>query len=405
MQYILFFSFVLSSFIILRELLKNRYLALSNPFFWTLTLIVFYFLIPSYFLPEINYYYSWNLNDTKIICSQIISILLILIFSFFLFTIKTNRHFIKSDKKNIYHCSGFIKTVWKFITIYLFFVLLYKYQASDIFITDNYTGEAYDPFKIKNIAYLLVSVSVFYYFNNPKLWIFSPNIILILIDVMSGSRTSSLIVAVPMIISVCIYHKRLYLIPSILLIILFIVIGIIRSDNVVKNVPWYLDAIGEFRETFITLPLILFDGTYITQGDLKTLLLSFIGPILYPFRDAILSSIKLPGEYLYHLVDRGYGLGSNIITESIYYGYLTSFISIGLFILLCFIFNEILKKSSPPILCIIISYFVIFSRLIIREGFFYNFGIFIFILLIYFLPVFIAKKLKLKLKLNKKLKN
>ncbi|WPC69160.1 hypothetical protein R5M74_09715 [Aeromonas hydrophila] len=260
--------------------------------------------------------------------------------------------------------------------------------------TTNYTGEGGDVFKIKNVAYLLLPVSIFLFFAKKSLLVFLPNIIIVILDVLSGSRTTALIVVVPIAVSLCIMYRRLYVVPISIMVCGLILIGIIRSNNVIQDVPWYLDAMGEFRETYITLPMFISNQEYVGRGDAYTMLASAMLALLQPIRGEIMSSIVLPGDFIYSWVGRGYGLGANIITEVIYYGYVfLLIIPIALFVL-CMFINLLIRYASLPKIAIHISLFIIFSRLIFREGLFLNSGLYLFVFAVYVLPIILINRAK-----------
>ncbi|WP_129146703.1 hypothetical protein [Aeromonas caviae] len=260
--------------------------------------------------------------------------------------------------------------------------------------SNEYTGELVDVFKLKNLAYLLLPVSIYFFFDKKSVYVFIPNVLLIILDLLTGSRTTALIAIVPIAVSLCLYKQKLYITPIIIIMSALIAIGIIRSNNVVQDVPWYLNSIGEFRETYITLPLLIGNEEYIGHGDLYTLIASPMLALLQPMRGIISESIVLPGEYIYGIVDRGYGLGANIITESFFYGYAFLFFVPVAILFICIIVNHIIYRCDTPKAAIHISMFIIFMRLIFREGFYYNAGLYLFVFAVYVLPIILINRAK-----------
>lgn len=385
--------FVIISLVI--YLYKNNYAAIINPLFWVVVLFLFYFQVPSVFVNEINVFFSWLIPSNNIFISSLISNTLSVFFACLLLIVKT-----KNNCAFIYNvnnqCSSIIKFIWWFVLLYLTFVVVYKFFTGMLYLTDDYTGEVVDVFKLKNVAYLLLPVSIYCFFDNKRISAFTPNILLIILDLLTGSRTTALIAIVPIAVSFCLGYKKLYIVPMIIMISALIGIGIIRSDNVVQNIPWYLNSIGEFRETYITFPLLIGNYNYIGHGDIYTLVASPMLALLQPMRSIILESIILPGEYIYGIVDRGYGLGANIITESLYYGYtLLIFVPVAI-IALCTIVNHLINKSDRPKAAIHISMFIIFMRLIFREGFYYNAGLYLFVFLAYVFPIIVINRYRMK---------
>ena len=391
MYIFLLFSTLLAMIIIIKSLISERYMIILNPFFWVLVLFTFYFQVPSIFAHEINHYFSWSIPNDSIEISWLISSAMVIFFSLCLLVIKTIQP-AALKVINPYSCGRSITVIWWGIFIYLTSILLYRAITDGLSMTSNYTGEAGDVFKIKNVAYLLLPVSIFLFFSKKSFLIFLPNIIIVILDMLSGSRTTALIAVVPIAVSLCIMYKRLYVVPISIMICGLILIGIVRSDNVIQDVPWYLNAMGEFRETYITLPMFISNQEYVGRGDAYTMLASAMLALLQPIRGEILSSIVLPGDFIYSWVGRGYGLGANIITEVIYYGYeFLLIIPIALFVL-CMCVNFLIKYSSPPQIAINISLFIIFSRLIFREGLILNTGLYVFVFAVYVLPIIMINR-------------
>lgn len=393
MYIFLFFSTLLSMIVIIKSVISERYMIIINPFFWVLVLFIFYFQVPSVFAHEINYYFSWNISSYSIDISWLISSSMVIFFSLCLLVVKTIQP-AALKANNQYFCARSITIIWWGVFLYLISILIYRGVTDGLSMTSNYTGEAGDVFKIKNVAYLLLPVSIFLFFAKKSLLVFLPNIIIVILDVLSGSRTTALIAVVPIAVSLCIMYRRLYVVPISIMVCGLILIGIVRSDNVIQDVPWYLNAMGEFRETYITLPMFISNQDYVGRGDAYTMLASAMLALLQPIRGEILSSIVLPGDFIYSWVGRGYGLGANIITEVIYYGYsFLLIIPMALFVI-CIFINFIIKHSSLPQIAIHISLFIIFSRLIFREGLILNAGLYLFVFAVYVLPIILINRAK-----------
>jgi hypothetical protein len=374
-------------------LYQNRYAAIVNPLFWVVVLFLFYFQVPSIFVSEINVFFDWFIQHDNIFISLLISNALSVFFACLLLTVKVKNHSILIHNANS-HCSSIVKFIWWGILIYLIFVVIYKFHTENLYMNDEYTGEVVDIFKLKNLAYLLLPVSIYCFFDRKNVVVFIPNILLVVLDLLTGSRTTALIAIVPVAVSFCLNNKKLYITPIVIMISALIGIGLIRSSNVVQDVPWYLNSIGEFRETYITLPLLIGNDRYIGHGDLYTLIASPMLAFLQPMRGIISESIVLPGEYIYGIVDRGYGLGANIITESLFYGYTLLFLVPVAILFLCMIVNHFISSSDIPKAAIHISMFIIFMRLIFREGFYYNAGLYLFVFAVYVFPIIVINRIR-----------
>lgn len=387
------FSTLFVIFSLVRYLYQNRYAAIVNPLFWVVSLFLFYFQVPSVFVNEINVFFGWFIQSNDIFISLLISNAFSVFFACLLLTVKVKKHSILAGNTK-FHCSSIIKFIWWGIFLYLIFVVTYKFHTGNLYMNDDYTGEVVDIFKLKNVAYLLLPVSIYCFFDRKSVIVFTPNILLVVLDLLTGSRTTALIAIVPMAVSLCLNNKKLYITPITIMISALIVIGILRSSNVVQDVPWYLNSIGEFRETYITLPLLIGNERYIGHGDLYTFIASLMLALLQPMRGIISESIVLPGEYIYRIVDRGYGLGANIITESLFYGYGLLFFVPVVILYICMIVNHLISGSDMPKAAIHISMFIIFMRLIFREGFYYNAGLYVFVFAVYVFPIIMINRVR-----------
>lgn len=370
------------------------YRVLMNPFFWFTLLFLFYMVLPSIFSEEINYYYNWGIDQDSIFYARLLVFnvgvslaLLLLVFRSSSISFKP----FKMGAKPI-----LLYAIWFAIVLYLFWVaknLLTGEILSAAFLYD--ADAAKDPYKLKNIAYLLVPITTYMFLHTRNYWVFLPSLMIICLDVLHGSRTTAFICIVPFLLCAVVNKKKLYLPQLLFLFVMMIVVGIVRSDNVVQEVPWYINAIGEFRETYITLPLYIADEDYVTSGNFYGYVASLFFGILQPLRGTILEAFTLPGSYIAIDVSRGYGLGSNFIIEPLYYGFSGLFISLMLlFFFLIVIYKNISRLELENSL-VMMSMFVVFARLIVREGAPVNMGLFFFILLAYVTPVFLMKRVKL----------
>ena len=119
---------------------------------------------------------------------------------------------------------------------------------------------------------------------------------------------------------------------------------------------------------------------------------------LQPLRNEISKTIVFPGQYSARAIGRGYGLGANIIMDSIYYGYLFIFVTIGFVLLISYYFYITIQKVPMVYSIIFMSYFFIFLRLSIREGVFYNMSLMAFIMIVYMMPILILNKFSKRIK-------
>lgn len=370
------------------------YKALLSPFFWISMLLFFYLLVPSLFASQISYYFDWGLSGSSIFYSLLICASAAFFFAVMTLFFKPDYILQRTDFGRVESCSGLVKAIWWVVFCYLAGVLLFKWATTGLSMTVSYTGEEGDVFKLKSVAYFLVPVSVLAFFDRGRLYFFTPNLIVIVLDLLSGGRTIAFIVLVPVLMSICVYYKRLFVLPVASVCVLLIFVGIVRSDNVVKDVPVYINVIAEFRETFVTLPLVIERADYVGRGDFYTFMALLVVGVLQPFRDQVLATVVHPGLYIYEMVDRGYGLGANIITDALYYGYFFVPLTLGVLFLFCVAVFFALPKLRLPDLVVVVSFLVVFFRLVVREGFYFNFGLFVFVFVVYCLPVLLFNRVR-----------
>lgn len=388
-----FLSFIIISIVIFRDVKKNKQHVLMNPFFWASIYLIFYFILPSFFVYQIDFYFKWNIDEVSIIYSSILLLIFSVIIALpYLFCTSSFRFSRKHENQ-----SGGVITfyIWLLACIYLIYVSYITIINYDFLHVFNYSGGD-DAFKLKNLAYAMISVSVFMFWKFKRVIFFLPAIVIVILDLLNGSRTIAFIAIVPIFISFCIYRKSLFIIPGVVILSLLLLLGIIRSDNVVDGVPWYLSAIGEFRETYITLPLFIVDNNYVGSAGVFHILGAIGVGLLYFFRADIIEQYQLAGHSMYLMIDRGYGLGSNILIESIYYGYFCLVITMLFFPSFLYIFKRYIEQSSLSVGIVNSSFMVIFLRLIFREGLYPSVGTLLLVLLVYFSPIYFLNKFSFK---------
>ncbi|PSV98603.1 oligosaccharide repeat unit polymerase [Photobacterium iliopiscarium] len=393
-----FFTFILVFLVLCYDLYRFGYKSIINPFFILLSFFFIYMVLPSIFTESINYYYYWSISLDSMLYGRIVNIIVSLIFIFLLFIFPSGNIRLKK-KESIKSDCRIVTFFWVLITFYLFFVIYKGVTSGVIENAFEYDSEmAKDPYKVKNLAYLLVSICSYLFFKFRRLFYFSPMILIIIIDFIYGSRTSAFICLVPMIVCLFVEKQKIDFLIVFSVIFLLLIIGVIRSDNIVLDTPWYLNILGEIRETFITLPLYIDNSFFIGNGNFISYLSNFFAGIIYPLRGYFLSSVMSAGTYIYLDVGRGYGLASNFIIESIYYGWFYLLINLSMLIAWCLFVYKIINKLSRVNSIILMSYFIVFIRLTIREGVPYNLSLFCFILLFYWLSISLVLRISCKYK-------
>ncbi len=397
-SFILFFVILIALVIIFKSLRTNKELNYANPFFYFLSFSILYFGIPAIFVEEIRFYYEWSFSEQDMIFSNILVILIISVFTFIFYKFR----FIHLRYENKIQVSSIIKLIWLIILFYLMYVINIKFQNNQLFFNTYYLGTE-DTYKLKNIAYLLITISTLYFSENKSFFVFIPNILVAILDMLEGSRTTALIALVPIFISLAIYNKKTYLSWIIVLLSIMIAVGIFRNEYVqnMYDAPAYISALGEFRETYILLPNIISNEDFVGKGNIGNIMSSITIPFLRPLRGELLEVFQYSGSYAARLIGRGYGLGNNFLVESIYYGYLLIIVNILLVIFYLYMLHFLIRKVNLPYSIILISYSVIFIRLIVREGFINNLSLLFFILIVYMLPFVLINYYFNKLRLKK----
>jgi len=288
----------------------------------------------------------------------------------------------------------FLRFIWVILLIYLLYILVLSYLSGGFSNSFHYDGLQQDPFKTKNIAYLLLFITPFLFWHSKRYFIFIPNIIIVVLDIVAGSRTIALIALIPVILSVCIYHRQLYILPALVLLVGMSVLGVIRTDEVLTEVPWYINMMGEFRETYLTLPLYINNEEYVGKAGFINALAGLSLGVLQPLRHVIMESITFAGIYMANDIDRGYGLGSNLLIEGLYHGYLGLLITLLLFFLMLILSYRLISNVRVYYAIFIMSLLVIVFRLVIREGLYTSVGLMLLVALFYCLPLYYISKMK-----------
>lgn len=392
-MFLIVIAFSLWFSVTLKDLLFCGYRVLLNPFFWASLFVTLYFIIPSFFIAEINHYFYWAIGPDDILFSHILVSIFSGLLSVFYF-IFSSKNILKVNSNTSNNSALLVKFLWFIIFLYVIFALLisiHKGAFSNAFV---YNNEQVDPFKLKNIAYILIPISTYCFWHTKRYLVFLPNLIIIVLDLVSGSRTIAMIVLIPIIISICFHKRKLYILPGFLFLAGMLLLGVLRSENVVGGVPWYINAIGEFRETYITLPLYVTNSDYVGLGGIVEIAANLNLGILQPLRAEILDNYIFAGSWMANDIARGYGLGSNLLTEAIYYGYGNMLLIIIFFFLFLMLNHKLISILSIQHSLVLICFLVVFIRLMIREGFYLNFGLLIFILFFYWFPIMYLLKLK-----------
>lgn len=377
--------------ILIRALVRTKYRFVVNPSLVFSTIFSFYFNIPLFFINEINLLYNWDISAQQETYTYVIILMVNFMLSLICYTRQPYINLNQIEQPEIKN--NFYASLWFIITFYLILVVCWKWQSGQLFFNQEYIGSV-DPFKLKNISYFLLFLTPVAYAMFRKNWVFLPNVIIVVLDLISGSRTTAFIALIPVYITVVMYRRKLFIVPILVILSLLILIGIFRSnpDIGTQNVPMYIKALGEFRETFIPLPVFILDDNFIGQGSVFSFLNSFGSPILQPLRVQLNEAFVRPGAIISEMVGRGYGLGSNFIIDALYYGYF-GILLVYVYIIMISLSERVYFLLNTTQSIILASYFIVFLRLGIREGIISAFSTALFVFLVYCIPFTLINRL------------
>jgi hypothetical protein len=391
---LIYIALCLGFLILSKDIYLSGYKVLLNPIFWAALISIFYFLIPSLFVNEIDYYFKWNFNPNSILKSHVL-VSIYMVYLYALLWLFSSKRIVINDEYVCWSPSILIKIIWYFISFYLIYVVYITYVIGGFLNSFQYDGVQDDVFKLKNIAYLLLFISIYLFWATKKYIYFIPNVFIVILDVTAGSRTVALIALMPIIISFCIYQRKLYIIPGAFIVIGMSVLGALRADSGIIGVPWHINGMGEFREVYLTLPLYIGNRDYVGLEGLSNALSALSLGVLQPIRSLILESNTFSGAYLAADIGRGYGLGANLLIDGLYYGYIGLILTLLIFSSILILSYKMISNFKLVHSIYLITLFVIILRLIIREGLYINMGLMVLVLTLYWLPFYYISRLRI----------
>ncbi|PTP86655.1 hypothetical protein CWO04_10020 [Vibrio splendidus] len=384
---------VYSSIYLCYRLFKG-YQVIYNQFFILNIFFTLYFLIPSVFYFDIVKYNNWNIPDGNYILS---SVLVTYYFLIFHVSLVFSKDFEPKVNFNSYSklANRIAKAIYYTLLFYVIavFILNGGDLVSSTYTNQNYTGEQpLSIYKIKNIAYLSIFLVPFLYVQTKRSVYFLLGLFLIILDLAQGTRTIAFIA-----FSTC-YLSYVYTCGNLRLKLVFLVIilmgltGYYSRASILElmDVPWYISAIGEFKETYIPLPLLISNADFVGAGSWVGYLSVIFGGVLQPFISFFMSDFVVAAQAIVKIVARGYGQGSNLIVESLYQGWYYTLIYPFIVILVIKSFNYCIKYSSIGLMLAILSFVLL--RLGIREGLLVHTAYSIYFVLFYWLPVILLIK-------------
>lgn len=376
LQVLMLFSFFLAVFLRFR---KNGVYVFANQLMILNLFFLLYLVFPSFFFDKINYFYSWGIQEQSFSDSFIyIFYYFVVIFVSYLISSDTSRISFDAVAFNYSHSSlsvDILKYLYWIVFIYSSMILIVfgKDIAVYTYTANSYTGEQpLSLYKIKNIAYLSIFITTILYSNLHSNRYLLLSVLLIVLDLLQGTRTIAFISFVNIYILVSFRTNKLYLKFVFIFIFIITALGYLSRSSILDqiDVPWYLNAIGEFKETYITLPYLINNDMYVGQGDYFAYIGFLLGNVFQFFIDFFHSDFIEPARQIVLLVDRGYGLGSNLISEALYFGQVYTIIYPFIIVLIAYLLNRCIYNSRFGLMLLVLS--IVTIRLGVREGFLIN---------------------------------
>ena len=387
---------------------KKRYKVVTSLVFWMVFFYFCYITFPCLFIEEINT--RWGFTDNTLITSRCIVAIYNLFFAFFIFffckedkTIIKDSLFIPPRYKIIYQFSCFVEMLSIVVIVIAIIQLLNVRKTAgavgdySYFIVRGAALRFEAQYHIRMFLYMLIPASFFLYYKNKRLIYFLPLLLVAMFETLANQRTTAFIVLIYLYIMYVVNQKKLAL-KVIIPVLGVLLIGVlfVRAKALGVDLGWNI-IFGEFFETFTTLPFII-EHNLIGRGfNLERILSDCTYASFLPgtIKTSILSYESV-GVELAHMIGRGYGLGSNFISEQIYELGYAGFLS-ALFIPLVVVVLDKQLRGADNLLIKII--FVVQLRLFIREGI-TQFTVAFYILAMYFAIYYVFKKRRHKIEMN-----
>jgi hypothetical protein len=343
-----------------------------------------------------KWYFSESvITNTRIIVISV-SLLLLTLFVFLNVRIQKDFFTINMRYKIVYKIFDILIFFASMLCVYGIFKLLSEIRTSGYINSYFALREQRDTLEkqlgLKKLTFMLLPVILYSYMHTKRKSYFIVLVLLIIFEVLGGTRTNSFICILFIYLVAANLNKKIYFFPMVL-ILLVLCAGVLltRSKAITGNqeAGITISLIGaEFTNTFITTPYVLSknllgEGLSVERQVLQMTQGFLPGVIIHALNSPTL------GEELATHIGRGYGLGLNFITELLYlYGY-AGLILIPFYFIFFYLIDNYLSKDNQFIIRFI---FIFQLRLFIREGIipiestFYIIGMYILI------PYFFSKK-------------
>jgi hypothetical protein len=244
----------------LYRLKNNGVDAIYNQFFILNIFFALYLILPALFFEQINTIFNWGIKESEYNISTLLVGYYFIVFQICYFLSKDKKITVSKYSTKISKNSILFLNIcyWLFV-LYGLYILIFKGVdiASTIYTENNYDGDQpLSLYKIKNIAYVMIFIVPMLYSFNQNVKYFILPFILILLDFCQGTRTIALISFLTIYLSCAYFNRKIYFNLVLMFLFFMIVVGIISRYTFIKelSIPWYITALGEFRETYIALP-------------------------------------------------------------------------------------------------------------------------------------------------------
>jgi hypothetical protein len=345
----------------------------------------------------------------------VIAILVIVIF-----WIKDKKFEIMNSFKINKNTNIFITILWWIIFIYSIVVtidvasILINIRAAgfDRILFGNALYQLTQKYNLQSVLFFGLAISSIKYWHKNRIIYFLPLLIISVNDLIAGGRTFIFFTLLVIYYNTAIKNKKLYLVPIILMATL-ILISVTSSrmdaqliDPSMGTVSNFIyQSIGEFIQPFNGFVYTIENGFSANNGIIDSFM-NITQGILPGFLKVNLGfNTYFPGEILASEINRGYGLGFNIMAEALYYGGIILFMLYPI-IVTCtssFIGNLFLKLKFPGY--IFFLYYISYTRQFFREGFLIYLLIPLYLFLVYGCISFLISKTRIiGILKNKKIK-
>lgn len=386
---------VLISLFLVYKLKKLEYKIFFNIKYFVLTYSFLYTLLPVCLLRITNKVQNWGFSEDTIFLSNLYSAYFNIVLLIFCIIIKDRKY--EPNLKIIpnKYSVKISKIVFVFSTVLMLFLIIKIYPS---FVELRYSrvdaGKFFSiiesSFKLKGLLFLNLCTSSILYWKNRTKKSFIPLLLISTIDIFAGGRSYLFLALIFIYINICIKNRKIYF--TRIFIILTTVLSYAtflrleqqsRMIGVRKEVEFIYQSLGEFVQTYNTFPYII-QNKISSSNIIGEILVNFFSGILPGFiKSRILLDYSI-GELIAKNIDRGYGLGLDILTESYYY-----FQDFGILTLpfIIIIFSEKLNKIAIKLNFtgyLFLVLFICYLRLIFREGIVTYITIVFYIYMIYF---------------------